>query len=80
MKKKMTARERAAWIYQKFYLRKLRAAALGRQLGVSKQMVAAVIRGEKRTPWIQEAIAQAIGMTWEGLWGQENRENQENQE
>jgi|GEM_PF-1183815 lambda repressor-like predicted transcriptional regulator len=63
--------ERAAWIFYQLRLRGTTAAAVGRRMKPpgSRRMMAYVISGQKISRVCQEAVARALGMTWEEIWG-----------
>lgn len=65
-------RKRAAWIYAKLYLRRISAADVARDMDprVSPEMVQQVIRGVKTSRRVQEAVAKALRMKFEKVWGE----------
>lgn len=50
----------------------LTETALAIHLGCTRQMVDRVIRGLATTPWIRRGIAAKLGMTYLGMWGDED--------
>ena len=50
----------------------LSEASLARELTVSKQTISAAIHGALRTPWVRRAIAERLGMTYRGMWGEDD--------
>jgi len=49
---------------------------IAKNLGIPKQNVYRVIHGERSTRRIRQAIADALGVSFEELWGDENKGNQ----
>lgn len=49
----------------------LTQAGLARDLGITKSAVSHVLAGRRRTPQIRRAIADALGMSYLQVWGEE---------
>ncbi len=47
-------------------------AAIARKLGVSITFVWQVVNGIRPTPYVRQAIAEAIGADYEKVWGEED--------
>ena len=45
-------------------------ADLARAAGVSRQMISFVLTGHVRTPWLRRLVAEKLGMTYQGMWGE----------
>jgi lambda repressor-like predicted transcriptional regulator len=61
---------RAARIYYWLRLKGTSAAEIGRGLGVTRRMVSYVILGVRRTEHIRQAVAAALGMDYQKVWGE----------
>ena len=48
---------------------KIRSRDLAKQIGVDESLVCAVLAGRKKSRRIQQAIAFAVGVPYEELWG-----------
>jgi lambda repressor-like predicted transcriptional regulator len=56
-------------IYGRLLMKGLTAQALGRELGISGRAVSLVITRKGRSRRVQEAIARALGLGFERVWG-----------
>ncbi|WP_164994774.1 helix-turn-helix domain-containing protein [Candidatus Kuenenia stuttgartiensis] len=59
MRKKIRAR---------LLMKDITLAEIARGLGVSRTWVSLVVNGHKKSPRIQRAIADALGVSYESLW------------
>lgn len=48
---------------------------LAQRLGISLPHLNLIINGKRKTPWIQQAIAEILGVSREELFSEENNEN-----
>lgn len=72
-----TKAERAAWIFYQLRLREISAAAVGRKMNppVSKRVMSYVVNApanrlsEALVRRVRQALAEAVGLEYEALWG-----------
>ena len=63
--------ERSAWIYWQLRRHRITAAEIARSLGVTRRMVAYVINGQAESQRVKAALARALGLPFEKIWGDE---------
>jgi transcriptional regulator with XRE-family HTH domain len=66
----MKNEKRAAWIYYRLRLKGLLAKDVARAAGVSRRMVTYVINGKQKSHLVRAAVAEALGLAYEKVWGE----------
>jgi len=61
--------ERRRWIRSQMVLVNVSGAGIGRQLGISRATVSNVIAGREVSVRVQRAIAEALKMDFQAVWG-----------